>query len=306
MQSPSRTRRTVKLSLRSPLSLAGLSLALAVSLLAPEAGARRIIGAQPDAAEEEGEAKGEKGEKAGEKDAKPDSAEEDQKRKKAAEEKAKKAEAAAEAKRRAKEAAEEAAQKAADEAEAKKRAAAEKKKRDAEEREKARLDANRAGRLKAAKKVRLYTRADGDISIGVALEPGKADPDKVMELRLEVNKILEVAHPRYGNRQPLKGLRLIATVEEPAKGKGEGKSYRYRVQPLRAPGAYGLHHTPRLEGEHTVRIEGQSQDGKTKLSFSLPVHVGVWPPPDFDDEEVKNASETAGRASVGRRIVGGN
>jgi hypothetical protein len=273
------------------------SFGLALALLSPAASAqRRIIGAEPSTPEEPAE---EAAPEDGEKKSKAD-----EEKKKKAEEARKKAEAEAEEKRRAKEAAEEAAQKAADEAEQKKRAAEEKKKRDAIEREKARLEANRAGRLKAAKKARLYTREDGDVVVGVSLEPGKADPDKVMEVRFEVNERLEVAHPRYGNRMPLKDLVLTATVEEPAKGKGAGKSYRYVVQPLRAPGSYGMHHTPRLEGEHTIRIEGKSRDGKKSVSFSFPVHVGVWPPPDFDDEEAKNAGETAGRAGGGRRIVG--
>lgn len=277
------------------------SLGLALSLLSPAAAAqRRIIGAEPSSEEEPA-----KDDEAAQQDdeAKKKAAEE--KRKKD-EEKRKKAEAEAEEKRRAKEAAEEAAEKAAEEAERKKRAAEEQKKREAAEREKARLEANREGRLKAARKTRLYTREDGKVVVGVSLEPGKADADKVMEVRFEVNERLDVPHPRFGNRMPLKDLDLVATVEEPAKGKGGGERYRYRVQPLRAPGSYGMHHTPRLEGEHVVHIEGKSKDGKRSVSFSFPVHVGVWPPPDFDDEEAKNATESAGRATGGRRIVGSN
>lgn len=295
-------RRNVTPSLaRGAVARASL-LGLALALLSPAAaGQRRIIGVEEPAPAEKAEETDE---------ASPDGDEQknaaDAEKKKKAEEARKKAEAEAEEKRRAKEAADEAAQKAAEEAERKKREAAEKKKRETLEREKARLEANRAGRLKAAKKSRLYTREDGSVVVGVSLEPGKADPDKVMEVRFEVNERLEVAHPRYGNRMPLKDLVLTATIEEPAKGKGGGKSYRYVVQPLRAPGSYGLHHTPRLEGEHTIRIEGKSKDGKKRVSFSFPVHVGVWPPPDFDDEEAKNASETAGRATGGRRVVGSN
>lgn len=274
------------------------ALGLAALLLSPGASAqRRIIGAeQPAGADEKQEESAPADDEA--------KAKAEAEKKKRAEEARKKADAEAEAKRRAKEAAEEAAQKAADEAERKKREAAEKKQREAVEREKARLEANRAGRLKAARKSRLYTREDGSVVVGISLEPGKADPDKVMEVRFEVNERLTVAHPRFGNRMPLKDLLLTATVEEPAKGKGAGKRYVYVVQPLRAPGSYGLHHTPRLEGEHTIQIEGKSKDGKKSVRFSFPVHVGVWPPPDFDDEETKNASENAGRAAGGRRIVG--
>lgn len=294
------------------LSLRVLSVGLVLSLVAPAASAqRRIIGEEPPAAPEEkaeekpdDKAPGKDGAASKKGDAKKDAAaEEKQKKAEAAREKA---EAEAEEKRRAKEAAEEAAQKAADEAERKKRAAAEQKKRDAEEREKARLEANKAGRLKAAKKTRLLTRESGPVVVGLALEPGKVDADKLMELRLEVNERLEAEDPRYGRRKPLKNLQLTAVVEEPAKGKGPGKTYRYKVQPLKAPGSYGVHHTPRLEGEHTVRIEGVSKDGERDVSFSFPVHVGAWPPPDFDEEEAKNAKETAGRASGSRRILGSN
>lgn len=283
----------------SPSILRACSLGLALTLLAPAASAqRRIIGAEPSAPEEEQKPSKEKSEEARKK------AEEE--RRKKAEAERQKREAEAEQKRRAKEAAEEAARKAAEEAERKKREAEEKKKREAEEREKARLEANRAGRLKAARATRLYTREDGNVVAGVSLEPGKADADKVMEVRFELNQRLDVPDPRFGNRMPLKDMELIATVEEPAQGKGAAKSYRYRVQPLRAPGSYGLHHTPRLEGEHVVRVEGKSKDGKRTIRFSFPVHVGVWPPPDFDEEEAKNATETSGRATGGRRIIGAN
>lgn len=285
-----------------PLLVRACSLGLALALVSPAASAqRRIIGVDPSPAEEEPKAK-----------AKP--AEEDEEaKKKAEEERRKKAEAErkkreeeAEEKRRAKRAAEEAAERAAEEAERKKREAEEKKKRDAEEREKARLEANRAERLKAARATRLFTREDGNIVAGVSLVPGKAEADKVLEVRFELNQRLDAADPRYGNRMPLKDMELIATVEEPTQGKGAQKSYRYKVQPLRAPGSYGLHHTPRIDGEHVLHIEGKSKDGKRSVRFSLPVHVGVWPPPDFDEEEAKNATETAGRATGGRRIVGSN
>jgi hypothetical protein len=212
------------------------------------------------------------------------------------------AEAAAAEKQRAKEASDAAAKKAAEEAEEQRRLAEEAKKRAAEEREKERLEANKAARLKAAKKTRVYTRSDGKILVSVALTPGHVTHDAVMEMRLEVSEQLDVADPKYGDRKPLSSLDVTATVTEPVQRKGAPKRYRYVVHPLRAPGSYGLHHTPRLAGEHAVKVEGTSRSGRS-FTISVPVHVDAWPPPDFDEEEAKNASARTGRASGSRRIL---
>lgn len=123
-------------------------------------------------------------------------------------------------------------------------------------------------------------------------------------MRVDVAERLKIADPRFGELKPLQGLRLIATVREPSTGGGSPVEHRYVVHGLRAPGAYGFHHTPRMDGEHTVRIDGQTAKGEP-FSFEFPLHVGAWPPPDFDEEEKNNARfEASGggrRRAVGAR-----
>lgn len=286
-----------------PTLLVCAGLACAVAL--PAHAQRRIIGVEE---RKEGHKEDKEEKKEGEGDAKKDSAAD--KKKKAAEEKARKKREAeekkkaeeAERKRKAKEAAEEAARKAAEEAERKKKEAVERKKEEAERKEKERLEKNRAARLKSAKKTRRYSREDDELVAGATMTPGKPTKSKVLELRFDLGKQLEVAHPKYGDRMPLKGWSVVATVQEPATGKGEAKTWSYAVHPLRAPGSYGFHHTPRIDGEHTVSIEASR--GDDSMSFTVPVHVGAWPPPDFEEEEANNAKAAAGRAAGSRRIIG--
>jgi hypothetical protein len=283
-------------------------LALGLFLPAADAGAqRRVIGAEPSKEEKE-EAEKEKEEEQKKKD--PKAAEEEKKKKEAAkkkkEEARKKKEEAKKRKEEAKKAAEEAAEKAAEEAERKKQEAIQKKKEAAERKEKERLEKNRSARLKRAKAIRKLTRDDSDVVIGIALAPGAPKAAKVQEVRLELNQTLKVAHPKYGNRKPLVGMRVTATVEEPATEKGSATTTTYVVHPLDAPGSYGFHHTPTVDGEYSVRLDGRSADNEISFSATFPMHVGTWPPPDFDDEEATNAKNEAGRVAGGRRVVGSN
>ena len=65
-------------------------------------------------------------------------------------------------------------------------------------------------------------------------------------------------------------------------GKKDGKK-RYAVHSLGAPGLYGFHMTPPKDGVLQVQLTGDV--GDRTLDVSFPVHVGAWPPPDFDDED---------------------
>lgn len=211
-----------------------------------------------------------------------------------------KKEAEAEAKKEAEEQARiEAERKAAEE---KKRLAEEAQRRREEEarlKEEQRLEGLREGRLKVAKNRRRLTREDGKLRASIALEPGGPEPNRVLEVRIDLAERLKVADPRFGELKPLKGMRLIATVKEPTTGKPV--VYRYRVHALAAPGVYGFHHTPRLGGEHLVELVGETPKGAA-FQVQFPVHVGAWPPPDFDEEEKNNARFEV--TSGGRRAVG--
>lgn len=215
-----------------------------------------------------------------------------------------KAEAAAKAEQEAaeKRAAEaEAERKAAEEAKRKAEEEALKKAEEAQQKEQERLDGLRDGRLQAAKTRRQYMRESGKLRATIALEPGAPKTSKMMEVRMQLGEQLKVADPRFGSLKPRPDFNLVATVREPAKRKPV--VYRYRMHPLPTPGSYGFHHTLRLDGEHTIQIEGTSADGE-KISLEVPVHAGVWPPPDFDDEDAntRRLQERSGQ----RRTLGAN
>ena len=287
--------------------------ALVLASLLPSSPAhaqRRIIGGEAPPPEEKAEGAEKKDDK--KKDDKPAESAADKKRKA---EEAKKKREEEERLRAEKEAAEEARKEAAEEArlEAERKAEEDKKRRAEEEaqrkieearaKEEARLQALRDGRLKTAKVRRRLTREDGKLRGSIALEPGGPTTGKVAEVRIDVAERLKVADPRFGELKPLAGLRLIATVREPATGPGGATEHRYVIHPLRTPGSYGFHHTPRMDGEHTLRIDGKTAKGAA-FSFEVPLHVGVWPPPDFDDEEKNNARfevTTGGRRAIGAR-----
>jgi superfamily II DNA/RNA helicase len=273
-------------------TLALLPLVAAPLLLSSPADARRrILGSDDEEDEDQEDAKAAEEEKK-----KREAAE-----KKAAEEAAKKAEEKKQKKEERKKK-REAAKKAAAEAAARKREEAERKKTEAIEKEKARLEGNKAARLLAAKKLRRITRRNGDIAVTVSLVPGAPAADKVQEVRVDVAQELKVADVKWGKFKPQMRAALVAEVAPPETGK-DVASRRFYVHRLPAPGAYGFHVTPDTDGQHTVTIEGEADDG-TPINLQLNLFVGEWPPPDFESEEANNA-KTDAKAGSGRRIAGG-
>jgi murein DD-endopeptidase MepM/ murein hydrolase activator NlpD len=198
-----------------------------------------------------------------------------------------------------------AAEKKADEA-----AEAEKKKKEEEARklaedkkaadDKKKLE-NKDARLAAARKIRNISRSSGPIGVSFAIEPGEVKSNSVVEIRVDLTQKLDVADPKYGTLMPLKGLDLVAVVSQPT-GKKDNKSLKYALHPLEAAGRYGFHTTPLKDGLYQVSIQGTTKDGKS-VDASFPLHVGVWPPPDFEEEEKNNLATTdANRA--GRQVLG--
>ena len=145
----------------------------------------------------------------------------------------------------------------------------------------------REQRLTTARKVRHLARKVGSYRLLVALEPGASAATTVLEVRVSLTKKLEVADARFGLLEPEPGASLIANVRE-ANGKDVlGRSYV--MHPMETPGSYGFHTTPLRAGLVNVTVRGTAADG-TAIDATLPVHVGTWPPPDFDDEEKNNAA----------------
>jgi hypothetical protein len=281
-----------------------LCLALQAALAVPAAAQREIVGADDE--EDDGPPRGTLPPPAEAKDDKKKN--DDQKGKKADDKKGKKADdKMADDKKvddkkkaapvdvladteedKAKRKAEDDARRKADEAaSAEDRKRAEEKKRLLEQKkldEEKRLQATKADRLAAAKKRRTYRRTEGSEVVVLAdVEPGAVVKGGLVEMRLEVFKPLDVADPRFGAREPYRNLKLVATVIEPT-GKKE-MTTRYAVHSLGAPGRYGFHFTPGNDGVVQVQLTGEV--GERRINMTIPLHVGVWPPPDFEDEDKK-------------------
>jgi hypothetical protein len=155
---------------------------------------------------------------------------------------------------------------------------------------------NKDQRLAAARKIRQLTRTSGSFVMGFALEPGEVKPNNVLSVRAQIAEKVDVPDPRYGDRVPQKNAELTAVVS------GNGKKLRYEMHALDAPGKYGFHTTPLKDGAYLVAVEGKNKDGKP-INTSFTIHVGVWPPPDFDTEEQNNLATDSGKAG---RIIGEN
>lgn len=210
---------------------------------------------------------------------------------KAREERRKKDEAA-EKKREAEEAAEEAAEKAKEEAEKKASAAKVAK-------EEARLAGNKKQRLAGAEAKRRLWRNDGEVELTFSVMPGKVSSKKMVDMRIDIARRLEVANARSGDLTPETRARVVVTVTP--EGAKEGVSYR--LHPLGTPGAYGMHFTPEAAGPHTVTFEGKTAAGKS-VSGNFRVFADEWPPPDYDEEEkVLHEALKKGAARTGRTLV---
>lgn len=198
----------------------------------------------------------------------------------------------------AKDAAEKKAEAAADAEKAKK----EEEKKKLEESKKA-ADAkkkleNKDQRLAAARKIRQITRTSGAFAISVAIEPGQVVKDGVLEVRIDVAQKLDVPDPKFGSLMPIRNADVVAVVT------GGKAKMRYAVHALETPGRYGFHTTPIKDGVVQVTVSGTTKDNKS-FDATFPLHVGVWPPPDFEDEE-KNNIATTDASRGGRKVLGGN
>jgi len=149
--------------------------------------------------------------------------------------------------------------------------------------EEKRREDTKVQRLASAKRERTYRRVEGDVTVLAELTPGAVQKNGLVELRLDVFKRLDVADPKFGNREPFRDLRLVAVVVEQT-GKKDART-SYAVHSLGAPGRYGFHFTPTHDGVIQVLLTGEVSE--RTINMAVPLHVGVWPPPDFDEEDKK-------------------
>jgi hypothetical protein len=153
--------------------------------------------------------------------------------------------------------------------------------------EEKRREDTKVQRLASAKRERTYRRVEGDVTVLAELTPGAVQKNGLVELRLDVFKRLDVADPKFGNREPFRDLRLVAVVVEQT-GKKDART-SYAVHSLGAPGRYGFHFTPVHDGVVQVLLTGEVSE--RTINMAIPLHVGVWPPPDFDEEDKKLAGQ---------------
>ena len=150
-----------------------------------------------------------------------------------------------------------------------------------------RLADSKVARLASAKRERSYRREEGEVAVLATLTPGAVQKDGLVELNLDVFKRLDVADPKFGNREPFRDLHLVAVVVDQTGKKNARTSYA--VHSLGAPGRYGFHFTPSRDGVVQVLLTGEA--GERTINIAIPLHVGVWPPPDFDEEDKKLAGQ---------------
>lgn len=202
------------------------------------------------------------------------------------------------------EAAEEAAIKKADDEARRKRESEAAKKKEAELRRSA--SKNEVGRanLEAARAARRFMREKDQVLFTVRLTPGAITQDKLTTLEMEIAHHLEEADPDFGDYKPMEGAAFIAvlthTAAPPPKDPKAPPTplaapLTYAVHPMEDPGKYGFHVTVPAAGVWQLKVTGPGvkEDGKP-VEVTIPLHVGVWPPPDFDAEEKNNAALSAG------------
>ncbi|MEW5855337.1 MAG: hypothetical protein AB2A00_41570, partial [Myxococcota bacterium] len=164
---------------------------------------------------------------------------------------------------------------------------------------KANVEAARAERtLKREKNAVLYT---------IKVRPGAVEPGKLTEVVMDVRDHLEEEDPTYGEYAPLEDAYIVVTLthasapppkDPKAKPAPLAAPVAYQLHPLGDAGVYGFHATLPQAGKWDVKISGARKDGKA-LAGEFSLHAGVWPPPDFDQEEKNNIALGGG----GRRAV---
>lgn len=136
---------------------------------------------------------------------------------------------------------------------------------------------------------RLRQTTDG-FAYEVEIKPGVPEPGETVSLELDVAKILETPHPRYGDRRPVENANVVITVVGPTP---EGKNERWvdarQAVALSDPGNFGATFTAAAKGVYAAYIQGESKRaGRFGHSFALP--YGVWPVPE--DTELPAIPET--------------
>ena len=269
-----------------PSHLFLVGFALSMIAVNESAVARSIVGSESNA-EEEDKAEDKKGEQA------------DAAQSKAAEEAAAKKKKEQEEKEKQEEEARLKAEQAAKEAALKKEAEEAKKKQEAKMLERRKQREKRDGILAQVKTRRNYVREFSGHKALIMVTPGGSDKNNVIEVTFQVHKMGEDSSS-LAQAKVLKKLgKATATVGQAKRRRGNAETYK--LHRISRAGTYGFHYTPTMAGTFRVDINLNLKDGQ-ELSFDVPLYVGVWPPPDFPQEEEAYQNATQGQ-SRNRRIM---
>ena len=269
-----------------PSTLFVLGFALSIFCINDSAMARSVVGSESSAEEEE-KADEKKGQEVDQAKTKAEE-EAEAKKKKEQEEKEKQEE---EARIKAEQAAkEEALKKEAEEA---------KKKQEAKMQERRKQREKRDGILAQVKTRRNYVREFNGHKALVMVTPGGAEKNNVIEVTFQVHKMGEDSDS-LAQAKVLKKLgTATATVGQQKRRRGNTETYK--LHRISRAGTYGFHYTPTMAGTFQVEINLNLKDGQ-ELNFDIPLYVGIWPPPDFPQEEETYQNATQGQ-SRNRRIM---
>tara|TARA_B100000683_G_scaffold132545_2_gene129430 strand:+ start:1911 stop:2741 length:831 start_codon:yes stop_codon:yes gene_type:complete len=269
-----------------PATLFVMGFALSIFCVNENAMARSVVGSESSAAEEE-KADEKKGQQA------------DDAKTKAADEAAAKKQKEQEEKEKKEEEARLKAEQAAKEAALKKEAEAAKKKQEAKMQERRKQREKRDGILAQVKTRRNYVREFNGHKALVMVTPGGAEKNNVIEVTFQVHKMGEDSNS-LAQAKVLKKLgKATATVGQQKRRRGSAETYK--LHRISRAGTYGFHYTPTMAGTFRVDIKIDMKDGQ-ELTFDIPLYVGIWPPPDFPQEEEAYQNATQGQ-SRNRRIM---
>lgn len=142
---------------------------------------------------------------------------------------------------------------------------------------------------------RTWTVKSGDYAFTLEFNPGIPTPNQVAEIVILAGSIPKTPHPRYGNRIPMEGARILVEATNPA-GQSVGRFLAHPFE-LQA-GRYGLHLTPTQEGMYELFIEARTAEGE-KVEARVKLPVNVWPLP----KELEGGGEDVGNSGQRRPVI---
>lgn len=126
--------------------------------------------------------------------------------------------------------------------------------------------------------VRYYTRK-GNLHVEMRVRPGIPVPGEPVEIGWRLEEQLLIPDPYLGDRRPLSGVEIVATVGGPEPER------RYEVHAEPKPGNFGFTFTPHSAGLYRIALA--RRDGRSGVEVEMQLPVGQPPLPATRSLEVK-------------------